>query len=218
MSLPNRDLTWGDGFHFWQGVPTVEINRRSETCGMVSWLRRSVTIMFIVLNPRSQSALLAESVPTARSFFQLFRHISPCAGLELHEPQLCMQVSLSQIALVSPSPNHGFLVCSCQLSGSSTVSWCIRVWYSSSLLSVILRPALLDVVVYSLQFMFPTNAWMDWAESMMGLLPFPCNSVFLLWFVGPPLCLTQDICQYMYSLYVRVHQAVCPGDGHLPLL
>ena len=71
-------LTYGSGSHAWLGGPTVLIKSRLAALFVVIRLLLSLVILFIALNPRSQSALLGDRVPIAtRSLLNLLEILLP---------------------------------------------------------------------------------------------------------------------------------------------
>src|SRR6218665_851797 len=62
LGLAIHDFTYGSGFHSRQSGPKMEMKRREDICSTRIHDLRGVQIKFILLNPRSHSAVLAGSV------------------------------------------------------------------------------------------------------------------------------------------------------------
>jgi len=66
--LTSQEFTYVAGFHWFNGGPTIETNSNEDMWQTVRVERRGVHIRFILLNPRSHSAVLIVPVTLITAF------------------------------------------------------------------------------------------------------------------------------------------------------
>ena len=148
LPFPSHVLTYGSGSHAWLGGPTVLIKSRLAALFVIIRLLLSLIILFIALNPRSQSALHGDRVSTATSsLLNLLEILLPSLDLYSIKPRWIywlLRWKVLHKVFTSFSPNRGFSWT--QLRGFKTAIWLTTFSYISWRVATTLACALFETV------------------------------------------------------------------------
>ena len=111
LPFPSQVLTYGSGFHFSLGDPTVLAKSCFSALFVVIAFLLSVIMLFIVLNPRSRSALLGERASMATiNLFSWSEMLLPPLALNLIYARwvCCLLRRRVPHKLFTSSPKRGF--------------------------------------------------------------------------------------------------------------